>query len=64
VNKKPRPFKAYIKEIRTFGRDAGEVFIMTDGFNEVNGKLTEECKKMIMDEYPSTCFSNLPRNID
>ena len=37
VNKKPKPFKAYIKEIKSFGKDAGEVFVMTDGYHEVNG---------------------------
>jgi hypothetical protein len=43
VNKKPRPFKAYVKEISSFGtavKDMGEMIVMTDGYNEVNARLT------------------------
>ena len=49
VNKKPKPFKAYIKEVGGFGlgADSSEVLIITDGFNEVSAKITPNCKEDI-----------------
>jgi hypothetical protein len=49
---KSKPFKAYVKEIKSFGKDAGELFLLTDGFHEVSARLTQKAKDEIMEKYP------------
>ena len=41
-----------MKEIKSFGKDANELFVMTDGYHEVNAKLTQQCKRDIKERYP------------
>ena len=40
------------------------MIVMTDGFNEVNARLTQECKQDIWDRYPMHTFAHLPKALD
>ena len=36
-----------------FGGTQKDLFVMTDGYHEVHGWLTESCKQDIINKYPS-----------